>query len=148
MYGAYNYILMIAATIAIFNGDIKFNRTSLHQMCKTKQCSQACHFWECQHYSATAMWCKYSGKPWSCLDSHFINKFCLTSEFSFSLFMEKYVIKYSLWCRVFSKLSESVVLDTLPDVLLMSFFSGLVFLLLKFWMGSKSFLLLQTLSRN
>lgn len=38
------YIFLLAAATAIFDGDLKFNGTSLHQVCKTKSCAEACDF--------------------------------------------------------------------------------------------------------
>lgn len=46
-------------------------------------------------------------------------------------------IIFLLYQRVSWKLFELAVLDTQLDELLMSFFSDLVFLLLKFWMEGK-----------
>lgn len=46
-------------------------------------------------------------------------------------------IFFLLYQRVSWKLFELAVLDTQLDELLMSFFSDLVFLLLKFWMEGK-----------
>lgn len=46
-------------------------------------------------------------------------------------------IVFLLYQRVSWKLFELAVLDTQLDELLMSFFSDLVFLLLKFWMEGK-----------
>lgn len=56
--------------------------------------------------------------------------------------MTEYVLKFSSHhSRVCSKLSESAVRDTQLDALLMSFFSGLGFLLQKFWEESELFFL-------
>lgn len=52
-------LLKNAVTTSIFDGDLKFNRASLYQMCETKQCPQACYFWKCQHYPAITLWCEY-----------------------------------------------------------------------------------------
>lgn len=49
----------IAATTPFINGDLKFNGTSLYQMCEAKQCTQACYFREPQHNPAVTLWCKY-----------------------------------------------------------------------------------------
>lgn len=56
------HMLNDAATTTITNGNTKLYRASLHQMCETKQPSQACNIWECQRYATTSLWCEFTFK--------------------------------------------------------------------------------------
>lgn len=58
------FICIFAATTSVLDGNLEFNRTSLHQMREAKQCPQACYLWEPQHNPTITMWCKYDvAKP-------------------------------------------------------------------------------------
>lgn len=124
------YVFFNAASIAVFNGNLEYNRASLHQMCEAQQCTQARYLWEPQCYSTIALWCKYNPEnfKFTCVSVQGQLRTCKLLTF-----------KFLLLCRECWRPLELVVLVILLEEHFTNFFFALVFLHQKFWRESKSF---------